>query len=625
MKNIYKIFFCVFLAWTLVGVLSKVPFLLMYGSLLNDADAAERVAMMWHGLRLDIAIAGYLTLLPGLMLLVRLWYKGKGLRYVWNGYFIVTALLYSLAIISNLGLYGYWGFPLDSTPLMYLRTSPADAMASMTTWQLICAPVAVILLAAFIYYVFHKISKPESCNNRSVYRTPNSSLYTQRRFTCKVFFNSLILLVLTALLILPIRGGVGTGTNHTGSVYFSTNIRLNHAAVNPVFSFIESALHKEEIGTKYRFMKDEEATALFKGMIATGNDSCVVIGKANVVLICLESFSDTVMHVPGVTPNLNKLAAEGLHFKNFYANSFRTDRALVSIHSALPAQPTMSVMDMPRKSTSLPSIAGTLAKHGYSTTFYYGGDINYSNMKSYFMGTGFQSVVSDVDFPKKQHTGKWGVADGPVYDRMLADIKADKSGKPFFCSVMTESSHEPFDVPDYNRIKTSPELNAFAYADDCLGRFIAELKKVPCWKNTIVVIVPDHLGAYPANADNYNLWRFKIPFVIMGGAIEGKGLPRSHETIGSQIDIAATLLGLLGLDYSSFTYSKNLLNPVEPHFAFFTFPDAMGLVDDNGYVLYDNTSNKVHTAKGNDTDNLLLHAKAYLQKLYDDIENIDKR
>jgi len=617
MKQI-RIFIRVFLLWMIVGVLSKVFFLLVYHSLMTDAGWHEYIEAIVHGLRLDAAVAGYLTMVPGLLLAVMLWYRGRVMKWIWKGYFAVTALLASLAYIANIGLYSYWGFPLDSTPLLYIKTSPTDALASMTLGQMIVAPLLILLMTVAVYVMMWRAT-------RSVFAEDGGNSISRKVIYC------IVLLVLTALLILPIRGGVGAGTNHTGSVYFSTDIRLNHAAVNPVFSFVESALHQEEIGSRYRFMTDDEATALFDSMIAGGkkqmtlNDSCVVIGKANVVLICLESFSDSVMHVPGVTPNLNKYAEEGISFRNFYANSFRTDRALVAIHSALPAQPTMSIMDIPRKSTSLPSIAGTLADNGYSTTFYYGGDINYSNMRSYFVGTGFRNIVSDVDFSQSLHTGKWGVADGPVYDRMLKDIRNDKSGKPFFRSIMTESSHEPFDVPNYSKIKTSPELNAFAYADECLGKFVAELKRLPCWKNTIVLIVPDHLGAYPAKADNYNLWRFKIPFVIMGGAIEGKGLARSHETIGSQIDIAATLLGLIGLDYSSFTYSKNLLNPAEPHFAFFTFPDAMGLVDDGGYVIYDNTQGKPHSAVGKEADTMLVRAKAYLQKLYDDIENIDKR
>ena len=576
---------------------------------MTDASWSDIIQIFAYGLRLDVAIAGYLTLVPGLVLLVSMWYRGLVLKRFFQGYFVITTFLYSLAVIANLGLYGYWGFPLDNTPLLYIRTSPADALASMTAWQLILAPLAILVATVLLYFVFNKITAPLYKNG-----SPRHSL--------ALSLQSLVVLLLTAVLILPIRGGLGTGTNHTGSVYFSTNIIMNHAAVNPVFSFVEAVTHQEEIGTRYRFMSDEEATAIFSKMTHTALRASASSRQFNVILISLESFSDSIMHIPGVTPCLNKLADDGLHFHNFYANSFRTDRALVSIHSALPAQPTMSIMDMPKKSTSLPSIAGTLAQNGYSTTFYYGGDINYSNMRSYFIGTGFQHIVSDVDFPKSLHTGKWGVADGPVFDRLLADIKSDKSGKPFFRSIMTESSHEPFDVPNYNKIKSSPELNAFAYADECLGRFMNQLAALPCWSNTLVVIVPDHLGAHPANADNYQQWRFRVPLILSGGAIEHfrTEAQESLDVIGSQIDIAATLLALLGIDHSEFTYSKDLLDPAAPHFAFFTFPDAMGITTTSGRLIYDNTSNKVTLQTGTNSATLTKQAQAFLQKLYDDLD-----
>lgn len=604
-----RIFIRIFLLWTLVGIVSKLFFILLYNGLFSAPQPSDYLNIFVYGLRLDIAIAGYLSMLPGLMLIVTLWWRGKALRYIWHGYFAITSFLYSLAIVSNLGLYGYWGFPLDSTPVLYITSSPADAMASMTATQMFLAPLSIILLTIGIFLMFKRSTK---------------CIFTPYRHRSLISFIGahIVLLLLTASMILPIRGGVSTGTNHTGSVYFSTDNRKNHAAVNPVFSFMESMLHRQDIGTRYRFMSDEEATAIFSKMTHTTLRASASSRQFNVILISLESFSDSIMHIPGVTPCLNKLADDGLHFHNFYANSFRTDRALVSIHSALPAQPTMSVMDMPHKSTSLPSIAGTLAHNGYSTTFYYGGDINYSNMRSYFVGTGFQHIVSDVDFPKSQHTGKWGVADGPVFDRMLANIKSDKSGKPFFRSIMTESSHEPFDVPNYNKIKSSPELNAFAYADECLGRFMNQLAALPCWSNTLVVIVPDHLGAHPANADNYQQWRFRVPLILSGGAIEHfrTEAQESLDVIGSQIDIAATVLALLGIDHSDFTYSKDLLDPAAPHFAFFTFPDAMGITTTSGRVIYDNTSNKVTLQTGTDSETLVKQAQAFLQKLYDDLD-----
>lgn len=597
-----RTFFLVFLLWTLVGMISKGAFLLIYHSLFANATFSELCQVFWYGLRLDIAVAGYMTGIPGLLLIATLWSRRRLIHWLWNGYFFLIALLASLAYVANLGLYSYWGFPLDNTPLLYLKTSPADAMASMTWWQMTLLPLVILLIALVIYKA-------------------GASLFPKKRYDArgKKIAESVLLVLLTAALLLPIRGGVGTGTNHVGSVYFSTDNRLNHAAVNPIFSFIEAVVHIEEIGTRYRYLSPEEADSLFEELTYTQlrKDSTQLVHQPNVILIVLESFSDSIMHVKGVTPNLLQLQEEGISFTQFYASSFRTDRALVSIHSGLPAQPSMSVMDMPRKSTSLPSIAQQLGKNGYQTTFYYGGDINYSNMRSYFVGTGFQQVVSDADFALSMHTGKWGVADGPVYERMLADIKSNHTGKPFFKSIMTESSHEPFDVPNYQKIKDNEVFNAFSYADHCLGQFIGELKKLPCWQNTIVAIVPDHLGAYPDQADNYQWWRFKVPFILLGGILP-TGL-QCH-TVGSQIDIPATLLGLLGIDHSEFTYSKDLLDAQAPHFAFFTFPDAMGMVTDSCRAIYDNTSGKTHLGTGPDTDELVKKAKAYLQKLYDDLD-----
>ena len=601
-----KAFLYTFLLWIIVGVITKVMFCLMY---LGEYGFAEWLQVMWHGVRLDISISGYITMVTGLLLIVGIWWKGKAMgwiRAIWSG---IAALVCSLGYVSNLVLYGYWRFPLDNTPLLYIKTSPADAVASMTMVQMIVVPIVIIGVAALLFlpqwWIWRSLEKE---------KTPRRESLGKRIIT------AVVMLLLTASLIIPIRGGVDTGTNHTGSVYFSTDILLNHAAVNPIFSFVEAVNHQEDIATRYRYMEDNEASRLFNELTDTTLRSSAEKHDYNVVLICMEGFSKYIMeekgHVKGVTPNLDRLTREGIYFSNIYANSFRTDRAMVAVMSALPAQPTMSVMDMPRISTSLPSLAGALGKNGYDTHFYYGGDANYSNMKSYLMGTGFQNVTHQFDFDKQLQTGKWGVADGPVYDRLLADIKAFDPKKRFMKMMMTGSSHEPFDVPDYHKMK-QPELNAFSYADYHLGRFITELKKLPQWKNTLVVIVPDHLGCWPQKIDNYKLWRYEIPLVIMGGMIAE---PRDVETIGGQIDIPATVLAMLGMQHDEFLYSKDLLDAEAPHFAFFTFPDAMGLIDSTGYVIFDNTQKTVAaSSKDKAVDNRTTKAKAYLQKLYDDL------
>ena len=598
-----------FLLWTLVGVISKLVFLAVYASIIDGICASDWWDVIWHGLILDVAIAGYLTIIPALIFIASLWIESKAIGWIWKGYVGIVAFISSLAYVANIALYGFWGFPLDNTPLLYIKTSPSDAMASVTTWQLIGGLLAVCASTVFIYLLITRLMKlPKAQQNG------------------KPVLQTIVILILAALLIIPIRGGFGAGTNHTGAVYYSTNIRLCHAAVNPIFCFIESVTHDENIADRYRFMDDKEATDIFADMTYTAlrKDSVGVFSlrgdslPKNVVVIMLESFSKYIMteagHVKGITPNLDRYSKEGMYFTRFYANSFRTDRAIVSILSGLPAQPTMSVMDIPHKSTALPSIASAMGKAGYNSTFYYGGDTNFSNMRSYLMGTGFKNVVSDKDFPKELHTGKWGVADGPVYERILKDMIASNKKEKHLRVVMSESSHEPFDVPFKSHIK-EPELNAFYYADKCLGEFVEAMKKQADWDNTLVLIVPDHLGAYPLNIDNYAMWRYELPMILLGGKVAVQQV----ETIGCQADIPATLLGILGIEHSEFLFSKDILDAKAPHFAFFTFPDAMGMVTEENTLIYDNALNKPTLDEGSNKGSNLSKAQAYLQKLYDSL------
>ena len=588
-----KTFITIFVLWALVGVISKIPFLLLYCDFLS----INSLLVLWHGLRLDFAIAGYLSIIPGLILIILEAKAYDWYRWLWKVYFSITSLLYSLAIIANIGLYSYWKFPLDNTPLLYLKTSPKDAFASISIWQIIFLLVSILLVSAIIYKVFIRVVKKSESSH-----TPIQRLYY-----------AVGLLILITAMIIPIRGGFSTGTNHTGSVYFSPNIKLNHAAVNPAFCFFESVSHqKQDLSTMYRFMEDKDAEKIFQGMIKNTSIKGEKNSK-NVLLIILESFSDSIMRVPSATPQINKLAKEGLYFPNFYASSTRTDRALASILSGVPAQPTMTILDVPRISNSLPSIANSLKQHGYTTHFYYGGDTNYSNMQSYLVATGFQQVTSETDFSAKELICKWGAPDEYVYNRLLHDLKEEEStsnNQKWFKAILTGSSHEPFDVPYKSankNIASSEVLNAFAYSDKCLGDFINKMKALPCWSNTMVVIVADHLGAYPEDIDNYKQWRYHIPFIILNADTD-----IDVNVTAGQIDISATILSILGYDHHEFLFSKDMRDADAPHFAFISFPDAMGMVRDGGFMVYDNNSNQLQG-----TPELEEPAKAYLQKLYD--------
>ena len=195
-----------------------------------------------------------------------------------------------------------------------------------------------------------------------------------------------------------------------------------------------------------------------------------------------------------------------------------------------------------------------------------------------------------------------------------ADSASAKSARPFFKVLQTSSSHEPFEVP-YRRL-ANDRLNAFAYTDSCVGDFVKRFRELPQWENTVMVLVPDHVGAYPEYLDNLSIERYQIPLLLIGGAIAE---PRRIDVYASQHDIAATLLAQLSLPHQEFTFSKDMLNPASPHFAFFTGPDAFGMVTPDNQLMFNCEANATAVDEGTAKGKNLLPGEAYLQKLYDDI------
>lgn len=578
-----------------------------YYTLYNKVSWTEWFSVIGHGLPLDLSVAGYLTLIPGLLLIASAWTDSRILQWIRRIYFAFISLLLSCIFISDLGLYSYWGFRLDTTPLFYFFSSPKDALASVSVWVVLGGILAMAVCATLLYFLFSRIL----LNEKRPLKIPYRRLST-----------SGILLLATGLLIIPIRGGFSVSTMNLGKVFYSANQRLNHAAINPAFSLMDSYARQVDFDKQYRFLPPEEADRLFAGLtdqpVTDSIPRLFRTERPNIIFVILESFSSHLMKTLGgeaeVAVNLDQIAEEGILFTHFYANSFRTDRGLVSIISGYPAQPTTSIMKYTRKTQSLPSIPASLKKAGYDLQYYYGGDADFTNMRSYLVSTGIEKIVSQDDFPVSERLSKWGVYDHVLFNRLSADLEDQPQQEPFLKIVQTSSSHEPFEVP-YSKLDNA-KLNAFAYTDSCAGDFVRRLKEMPIWENTVVVFVPDHLGVYPEDMDNLSPDRYMIPLVMTGGAIRE---PQKIDTYGSQIDIAATLLSQLGLPHDDFTFSKNLLNPASPHFAFFTFPNIFGMVTPDNELVFNNESNTVVLDEGTNQGENLNKGKAYLQKLYDDL------
>jgi len=605
MKKHLLLFLKTYLLFILIFILEKPLFMLFYHDIYREVGLVDVLSVLYHGFQLDASMAGYLAVIPGLLLIFSLWVKPRIMKPIVSFYYILVSLLISVDFVVDLVLYRYWGFRLDSTPLFYLK-SPKDALASANWTTNIFGLLFILLIARLLFYIFSRFLAIKSTTPTQ----PKQKLYI-----------GLALLLCSALLFLPIRGGVGVSTMNVGKVYFSDRKELNHAAINPLFSFFEALTFESGFDKQYRFMKADEAKSIFATIVDKPASDTIpqlfTVKHPNVVFVVLESFMSKDMEVLGGLPNvavrMNELSKEGILFTNFYANSFRTDRGLVSIFSGYPGQPNTSIMKYARKAQSLPSIPKSLKKGGYDLQYYYGGDADFTNMRSYLVGTGIIKIVSDQSFPPGDQSGKWGVPDHIVFNKLSADLDKDQK-EPFMKILQTLSSHEPFDVP-FHKLG-NPYLNSVAYTDSCLGAFIDHFKKTKWWKNSIVVMVPDHAMHYPDNLDNRSDDRYKIPLLIVGGAVK---TPRKIDTYGSQIDISATLLSQFKLPHDDFRFSKNILNPASPHFGYFTFKNGFGMVTPQNQYVFDYEAKAVFLNRGNKDENKK-KAEALLQTLYDDLE-----
>lgn len=591
----------------LIFILQKPLFMLYNGSIEKGFGFADYMQVMIHGASLDAATAGYLTAFPFLLVLISIWFRKFPLKKILYGYYILAAALISIIFVVDMALYTFWGFKLDASVFLYID-SPKEALASVSVGFILLRVLAILLLIALNSWVLLKI-------------TPSVLTATRKRIA-----GTAGMLLLGGVLFIIIRGGVTESTSNIGQVYFSNEPFLNHSAVNPDFSLLSSMGKSQDFASEFNFFDEEKRAALFDGLYpTTDGDSIIQVlntKRPNILIILMEGFGGAFVEplggLPDVTPHFNRLSKEGIFFTNCYANSFRTDRGTVCTFSGYLGLPTASVMKIPAKSRTLPAIAEGLSKAGYKTDFLYGGDINFTNMKSYLLSTGYQRLTANTDFSLAEQTSNaWGVNDDITFEYLYNQLRNRKEEGPWHTAFQTLSSHEPFEVP-YHRLEDKIP-NAFAYTDECLGKFIDRLKQTPAWKDLLVICLPDHGFYYPREGSNAMPRFYHIPLLWLGGAVKQ---PMQVDKIMNQTDLAATLLGQLGLEHTAFTFSRNVLGSDYKYpFAFYSFNNGFSFRDSTGVTVFDNNSGSILFDEPEADESRLDKGKAILQTVYDDLGN----
>lgn len=593
------------LFWLLFLATSRILFMLYNHDYAARLTFAEIVQSSLHGLKMDLSLTGYVLMFTGLLLTVSLFTTNN--RWVFYALvpFNLIALLFScIIIVVDLELYRHWGFRMNTTPLMYMGP---EAMGSVQGKVMLKLIVILMLLFPASVYLYLKITKasPELLPRRN-----------WKTFTGMV--------CVSAMMFLPIRGSFTVAPMNTGFVYFhKSKMFANHAAVNVVWNFIYSLRKSAHVVYPENFADSASSENHFRELYATSDSTLRLFNTThpNIILLIVESFTADVIAplggLPDVSPNMNKLCHEGILFDNFYSSGDRTDKGLIAILSGYPAQPQTSIIKYPQKTQELPFLPKAIQRSGYTTSFVYGGDIDFANFRSYLTSCGFDNITFLDDFPDELDESKWGVHDQYVLEHALTE--ADTSSAPFMQVVLTQSSHEPFTVPMDQVFQGTDEeslfLNSCHYTDKCIGHFIDQAKQKPWWKNTVLIITADHGHRHPGDKKIETKERFHIPLLMLGGALNVADTV--IHTIAGQTDIANTLLAQLDKPRPEFKFSKNILSPDVKDFAAWFYNDGYGFITDDAFIIFDNPGHQFIRTDGATEKDLQL-SKAYQQVLYSD-------
>ena len=603
-----------FLFWILFFFLERLLFLVYFSDRLSNIGIGEIANTFLYALRLDASMIAYLSVIPLIFYLVLLFLpRYKFPEIIGKYYVLFFVFIFSIISVFNLNLYREWGSKINFRALDLAFNSTKEAIASGSSSPILLS-LSVLIGISFASVFFAK-------------KTIDFKIKDHVEPLWKKAGTAFMML---ALLFLAIRGGWQLSPINQSMAYFSNETVLNHAAVNTEWNLIHDILNnKYGKDNPYKYYPEEEAKKIVAELYKKPNGEKVKVlnsERPNVVIIIMESFTAELVGSlggeKGVTPNFDKLSAEGILFENIYAAAGRTDKGVMATLSAFPSQAIRSIMKQNSKQEKLPGIAQEFKSNAYATSFYYGGESEFFNMKSYVLSHGYQTLIDNYSFEKKDMNSKWGAYDEKVFSKQLADM--DNVKQPFFSTILTLTNHEPFDLPVEKRFKGEQIEDKFRstsfYADSCLGAYLSSAKKKPWYKNTLFVVIADHSHRLPDNLTEFDPKRYRIPLLFFGDVIKTGFKGHRINKFGNQTDLAASLLNQLNMPSNRYLWSKDLFNPGTPGFAFFNWDNGFGFATKDQIISFDNVGKNIimrkNAANPKIEKDLLRYGKAHMQEVF---------
>jgi len=581
----------------------------------DKIPAGEVLLSFWYALRLDTATSGYILIIPALFIFLQGLFKANWLNKLNFGYVLIIVLAYALITAVELGSFAEWKYKLNTGAFMGMNNTK-EGIESLSAMHFILLILFLIIITGssmWLYIRFFYLKITEKAK--------------------QIIYPFIFLVIAVPSLFVMLRGGFNDISISESSAFYSNKSILNWFAVNSGYhlavNYMESSRYKKS--NNYKFYPEDQAEQTVKKILEVKKDSTIRIFKneePNIVILLMESWSADLIESlggkPGITPEFAALEKDGLLFTHMYSTGNRSHEGLASILGGHPALPYTTFTANPTKFDGLPSMVRLLNNEGYHASFYYGGQLNYGNIRAYLHYHQFEKIVEESDIDPSIPRGRLGVHDEFMYQRQIDDLKTMK--EPFFSVLFTLSSHSPYDYPMEPVIDWAGNENKFInsayYADKCLGDYFRMARQQPWYDNTVFIIIADHSHNSYYNWPLETFEYHKIPLLILGNALKDKYKGTQNPRIADNSSLPKTILKQLGLAAGDFKWGSDLLNPYSPEFAYATFNDGYMWKTPEGEVSYSMIWSHYYSKKFPEgtqrarIDEFIKEGKSYVQVLF---------
>jgi len=547
----------------IVGIffLGRIALFTVYFDRFSDSGVNYWLSFV-YGLKMDTMVASMLLIIPLIVLSFSPQSLAKISNFFLRLYFVIVLGILIYIENATFPFFVQYDVRPNFKFVEYLEY-PVEVFNMIIADYKLSLSIAFIMIGLFAWVFMHKTKE----SFLSVLQTP-------------LFKRALLFLPLALILFIGIRSSFGHRAANISDAMYSTNRIVNEVTKNSLYSIGYAMYANKMYATKtikqYGNMSTEEALQRMQVTLGIeGNDFSAAsvftrvektyfpsTKKKNLVIFLQESLGYQFV-TPEITPELMKLKKEALWFSEAYSNGTRSVRGIAGTTAGFLAVPGKGVVKRTKSQSDFFTFSSLLKPLGYHTMFLYGGEARFDNMRSWFLGNGFDEIVEEKDYVKPKAVSTWGVSDEDLAAKGNERFSAlYKEGKPFAALMFSSSNHSPFDIPEgrVEPVKKGEKCveNAVQYADYAIGEFFREAKKLPYYKDTVFVVIADHnIRVYGDDVVPVNM--FHIPALIVAEGIEA----RVYDELISQPDVLATALDLMGKDLSYPILGKSVFSDVK--------------------------------------------------------------